>query len=91
MEFLHNYGWALEQLNVGNKVARIGWNGKGMFLFRVDGKSIEKVINDTYGHMLLKDFTPVDDATYMYTAGSTVIPWLPSQADNFAEDWVVVE
>ena len=30
-----NFGQALEQLKQGIKVAREGWNGKGMFLYYV--------------------------------------------------------
>lgn len=27
-----SFGWAIEQLKAGNKVARSDWNGKGMWL-----------------------------------------------------------
>ena len=30
-----NFGQAIEALKNGKKVARIGWNGKGMFLYYV--------------------------------------------------------
>lgn len=32
-----NFGQALEELKKGGRVAREGWNGKGMFLFLVPG------------------------------------------------------
>jgi len=30
-----NFGKAIENLKIGKKVARSGWNGKGMFLYYV--------------------------------------------------------
>ena len=30
-----NFGQAIEALKNGKKVARVGWNGKGMFLYYV--------------------------------------------------------
>ena len=30
-----DFGWALRHLRAGHKVARQGWNGKGMFLYYV--------------------------------------------------------
>ena len=32
-----SFGWALEKLKSGMKVARKGWNGKGMWLILVTG------------------------------------------------------
>ena len=29
---LHGIGWAVKQLRNGDKVQRIGWNGKGLWL-----------------------------------------------------------
>ena len=34
-----NFGQALEALKEGKRVARTGWNGKGMFLFLVAGSN----------------------------------------------------
>ena len=31
-----NFGQAIEQMKQGKKVAREGWNGKGMFIFLAD-------------------------------------------------------
>ena len=33
-----NFGQALDALKAGQKVARSGWNGKGMYLILVPGK-----------------------------------------------------
>ena len=38
----HNFGWALEQLKYGKMVARSGWNGKGMFIYKTVGNTVSK-------------------------------------------------
>jgi Protein of unknown function (DUF2829) len=35
-----NFGQALEALKQGKKVARRGWNGKGMFIYLVRGQEV---------------------------------------------------
>ena len=49
MENLENrltFGGALEALKAGKKVARNGWNGKGMYLYLADGKLLTQEIGD---------------------------------------------
>ena len=77
-------GTAMLLLEQGSCVARTGWNGKGMFLFRVAGGWI----CDTRYPAL--DFLPTDAFVAMRTAQGTIIPWLASQADLLACDWVEV-
>lgn len=96
-----DFGVAITYLKRGAKVARKGWNGKGMWLLLVDGKCVTEVINDCYGdpHRHEVDVTgyekgqsiPVLDAIYMKTADNKLVPWLASQTDMLAEDWVIVE
>ena len=35
-----NFGQAIEALKNGKKVARVGWNGKGMFLYMTPGSVV---------------------------------------------------
>lgn len=82
---------ALAALKEGKKVARVGWNGKGMFLFLVPG-SLFKVNRPP----LLGIYPEGEVIQYhahidMKTAQGYIIPWLASQADMLSEDWVVVE
>jgi len=84
------FGEAIELLKLGYKVARIGWNGKGMFLFLVPGSTF-KVSRPP----LLGIYPEGTEITYqphidMKTAQNTVVPWLASQSDVLAEDWMVV-
>lgn len=41
---------ALKELKAGAKVAREGWNGKGMYLFIVSGKAVEDAVDEFYGN-----------------------------------------
>jgi hypothetical protein len=77
-----NFGEALAELKAGGKVARRGWNGKGMWL--------EMQRPDTFSKMTL----PYVYLNYPDDAANTPgarVPWLASQTDMLAEDWGVVE
>lgn len=84
-----NFGHALELLKQGKKVARKGWNGKGMFIFIAD--SFEFVTKSDL-HDFEKSGVVVSDSVCMLTAtGEVVVGWLASQTDMLAEDWKIVE
>lgn len=86
-----NFGKALEALKGGNKVARAGWNGKGMFLYYVPENRYE-ALTDAAKQIAGED-GKVEYGAYiaMKTAQGNVVPWLASQTDMLAEDWQVVE
>lgn len=78
-----NFGQALEALKAGKRVARDGWNGKGMHLYLEDMLSV-KVRGGAFKGEVRK-YEPV---ICMYTAQGKHQPgWLASQADMLAEDW----
>ena len=53
MEQIHDFGWALEELKRGNKLCRMGWNGKGMFAVYSPGhKDLE---SDKFWSLPLKE------------------------------------
>lgn len=86
-----DFGHALAALKAGSKVARAGWNGKGMFLFLVPGSTFQ--VNRA---PLLGIYPEGTEITYhahvdMKTAQGDVVPWLCSQTDMLAEDWCVVK
>jgi len=86
-----NFGEAIKHLKTGKKLARSGWNGKGMFLIYVSGtKDVKLTESSAYYRAGLKevDINPHID---MYTANGTMQPgWLASQSDLLAEDWEIV-
>jgi hypothetical protein len=79
-----NFGQALEDLKLGAKVARKGWNGKGIF--------IELQVPDEHSKMtspyIFIDTTELQ--TENPDAPKSRVPWLASQTDMLAEDWVIV-
>lgn len=85
-----NFGHALVALKEGKRVARKGWNGKGMFIFLVPGSTFK--VNR---HPLLGIYEEGTEINYhahidMKTADGKVVPWLASQTDALAEDWEVI-
>ena len=67
-----NFGQALEHLKLGGKVARVGWNGKGMWL-ALHRPEVGENMSLPY--------------IYMSTVTGDRVPWLASQTDLLAEDW----
>lgn len=89
------FGLAIEALKTGKKVAREGWNGKGMFVYLVNGNEVrrENLRNEADNH-ISKEFGLVKICPHVdmkAADGSIVIGWLASQTDMLAEDWQVVE
>ena len=89
-----DFGKALNALKAGQKVARSGWNDKGMFLTLQSGSEVtgnlmrNEGAKNYYGSKSVKicphiDMKAADD--------SYVVGWLASQTDMLAEDWEVVE
>lgn len=88
-----NFGWALEELKKGNRVARTGWNGKGMFLIYVPGNPNCPLTPGTPYDLALDEQTHVAINPHidMKTASGEMQPgWLASQTDMLAEDWMVL-
>lgn len=91
MDELLNFGDALNLLKQGAKVARCGWNGKGMFLFLVPGSTFNVSRPPLLG--IYPEGTEINYCPHidMKTADGKIVPWLASQTDMLAEDWVIVE
>ena len=91
-----DFGLALYALKGGKKVARKGWNGKGMFLVLQQGSEVEpeKMRTEAARHYYENGSGPVRIAAHidMKAADDTyVVGWLASQTDMLADDWEVVE
>lgn len=88
-----DFGQAITALRVGKRVARAGWNGKGMFVFLREGRVIRNVEPDA--HMVSgtgRDWFESRPHLCMKDAqGKCVVGWLASQTDILADDWTVVE
>lgn len=84
-----DFGKALVALKDGKKIARDGWNGKGMFVYYVPSCDVPARSNAIKG-MYPFDLLPYDAYIAMKTVDNTIVPWLASQKDILADDWVVV-
>ena len=83
-----SFGDAITYLKLGYKVARAGWNGKGLTLSL---KLPEEGVNDMtlpYIYMTYPS-TPASDTAPENHINARV-PWLASQTDMLAEDWCLV-
>lgn len=86
-----DFGRALNILKDCGKVQRAGWNGKNMFVFLVPGSRFQvnrPPLLGIYPEGTVVDYLPHID---MKTATGEIVPWLASQTDMLAEDWLVVE
>lgn len=95
-----DFGKALEALKAGKRVARKGWNGKGMFLWL---KPAMEIKSEWCKDPMLKDLVDANGGTLaalgticMYTHDSTgrkaiLTGWLASQSDMLLEDWEILD
>ncbi len=69
-----DFGDALDWLREGNRVTRIGWNGRGQWIHlqRPDDRS--------------KMTLPY---IYIKTVQGNLVPWLASQTDVLSDDWQI--
>ena len=88
-----DFGTAVEALKQGARVAREGWNGKGMFLYYVPENKYPASRNE-HGTMIgvfEDDMVPYREYIALKTVDNQVVPWAPSISDALAEDWQIVE
>ena len=87
-----SFEWAMLQLKAGKRVARKGWNGKGMYLLRNPGLMGQSVQEGDYraqaGVEVGTEFDFLPNIE-MCNAQGNFVPWVSSQADVAAMDWVV--
>lgn len=84
-----DFGAALIALRGGHRVARSGWNGKGMFIYLVPAGNYfptTSVAKAYFGGQLV----PYKPYIAIKTVDEDVVPWLASQTDLLAEDYFVV-
>jgi len=90
------FGDALEALKQGERVARMGWTSKGMYIFLISSEANGSAIHDYYG----SDVGNEDDVICLPSIGMYTIDssgcralfngWLASQTDMLSDDWVIV-
>ena len=86
-----NFGQAIEELKKSNKVARSGWNGKGMFIFLVQGSTFEVNRPPLLGIYPKGTLIEYGSHIDIRKADGGIGTWSPSNSDALAEDWEIVE
>lgn len=103
-EFM-DFSQALLALEEGSFVARKGWNGKGMFIYRVEASDptydqLRGRCKDAidYAHATDNELHAANEVVHINTHidmkaadGSIVVGWLASQTDMAATDWMVIK
>lgn len=90
-----DFGQAILAMKDGEKVARSGWNGKGMWIAITKGSSIPKELARSGAVLKLaeegQETITIGDHIDMKSAdGSVICGWLASQTDMLAEDWSII-
>jgi hypothetical protein len=90
-----DFGQAIRLLKQGKRVARVGWNGKGMYLWLLPAATVKaewcreehlRAVAEANGGEI-----EALGSIRMMTADKKVLTgWLASQTDMLAEDWVEV-
>lgn len=86
-----SFSEVLDLVKQGRKAARLGWNGKGMFIFLVPGSTFQvnrPPLLGIYPEGTTINYRPHID---MRAANGEIVPWIASQSDLIENDWVVVD
>ena len=84
------FGLAIEALKKGLRVARAGWNGKGMFVYLVPPASYPAQTGAAKAHFGAGAMVPYNAYMAIKNVDGTVSTWVPSVNDCLAVDWGVV-
>lgn len=85
------FGVAHSACKAGKRIARINWNGKGMWLIYVKASEYQVAP----GKLDVPGDNPatLEQRAWlgMKTVDNQIVPWVASQTDLDADDWVIVE
>jgi hypothetical protein len=90
----YDFSDALRMVKAGRKMARSGWNGKGMWIVFQKAYPEGIPINANTAEAIgLPQGTVCRFLPYLMlrTADGSFVPWLASQTDLLADDWAVVD
>lgn len=95
-----SFSKAIEAMKDGHRVARSGWNGKGMWIAISGSKrALMKVVTESFWQKYRKPTSeelakaPINELPFvmMWTATNEVLTgWLASQTDMLADDWMIL-
>lgn len=86
-----DFSTAIHALKDGKKVARVGWNGNGMFVFLVNGSTFN--VNRAPLLGIFTEGTEINYRPHIDIKGvdGSISTWVPSIGDVMAEDWQLVD
>jgi Protein of unknown function (DUF2829) len=84
------FGDALHYLKLGKKLARNGWNGKGMFVYMVPAASYPAQTGAAKSFFGDGSMVPYQAYMAIKNANDTVSTWVPSVNDCLSNDWMVL-
>ena len=84
------FGDALQALKAGKRVARVGWNGKGMFVYYAPASTYQARTAAAIEYFGENAYVPYAPYLALKGVDEQVSPWVPSINDVLAEDWVVL-
>ena len=70
---LHDIGWAVMKVRLGERVYRRGWNGPNQYIALMEPHPRQSEMDLPY--------------IYISTVNTEIVPWVASQTDLLAEDW----
>ena len=82
------FGHAVEAMKRGEKVARKGWNGSGMFAYYVP--AMVRAAKDSSEHTF-EGMVYIRETLMLKTVQNDHATWSPSGSDALAEDWNIVK
>ena len=84
---IFDFGEALKRMKQGKKVCRLGWNGKGQFVYYVPENRY--VAQTDAAKSIAGEDGKVPYRAYLAlkTTQGDVTTWVPSISDCLAEDW----
>lgn len=77
-----SFGLAIEAAKKGRKIARKGWNGKGIYVY------LDDLI---MGYQEFLAINTVQLASDNPDAQRGCVPWLASQTDMLSDDWMIID
>lgn len=89
----YDFSEALRAVKTGIKIARSGWNGKGMYVTYKPGYPNGVACNEATAKAHGIDVgAEIFYLPYLElkTADGKLVPWLASQTDILANDWIFV-
>ena len=84
-----NFGEAVNNVKNGHKIAREGWNGKGMFVIYVPEENID--LTEQQEKMFGASNIILNEHFLIKNVNNTLSTWVPSINDCLSEDWYVIE